>query len=186
MLCRALVVHKVRHTSANGIPLAAEAEDRRFKVLLMDVGLLCRSLGLTLVDLERTEDLTLVNAGTVCEQFVGQHLLHGGRFFEEPDLFFWLREKRQSKAEVDYVMSIGETVIPIEVKAGKTGSLRSLHVFLRDKKRDFGLRFNADKPSLLDAQTSLSDGRQRPFRLLSVPFYLVGQTNRLCGECLSG
>ena len=185
MLCRARVLHKVRHSHANGIPLAAEADDRRFKTLFMDVGMLCRSLGLTVLDIEGALDITLVNAGAVCEQFVGQHLLHGGQLFEEPELLCWMRQKKQSSAEVDYVIAIGETVVPVEVKAGKTGSLKSLHVFLREKKRTFGLRFNADKPSLLDAETSLSDGMQQPFRLLSLPLYLVGQTSRLCRECLS-
>ncbi|MFH0945426.1 MAG: hypothetical protein V2A76_09540 [Planctomycetota bacterium] len=46
------------------------------------------------------------------------------------------------------------------------------------------MRFNADAPSLLDAETSLSDGVQKPFRLLSLPFYLVGQARRLCRECI--
>lgn len=43
-------------------------------------------------------------------------------------------------------------MIPIEVKAGKTGTLRSLHVFLREKNRTFALRFNADPPSLFDGE----------------------------------
>ena len=94
-----------------------------------------------------------------------------------------MREKSQSSAEVDYLISFGETIVPVEVKAGKTGTLKSLHVFLRDKKRSFALRFNADKPSLLDAKTSLADGRNMPFRLLSLPLYMVGQTRRLCREC---
>jgi hypothetical protein len=184
LLCLARVAYRVRHTSGNGVPLGAEADDRSFKVLFMDVGLLCRSCGLTVLDMERAEDLMMVNAGTVCEQFAGQHLLHAGDFFAEPELYCWMREKSQSSAEVDYLISVGGVVVPVEIKAGKTGTLKSLHVFLREKERDFGLRLNIDLPSLLEAETCLAGGDNRPFRLLSLPLYLVEQASRLCRECL--
>jgi len=184
MLCKAGVAYRVRHTAANGVPLGAEADDRDFKVLFMDVGLLARSCGLSVLDVERAEDLMMVNAGAVCEQFVGQHLLHAGEPYEEPDLHCWIRQKKGSSAEVDYVISVGEKVVPVEVKAGKTGALKSLQLFLREKKRDFGLRFNADVPSLLEAETSLADGGNKPFRLLSLPLYMAGQARRLCREAL--
>jgi predicted AAA+ superfamily ATPase len=183
-LCLARIAYRVRHTSANGVPLGAEADDRSFKVLFLDVGLLCRSCGLSVLDLERAEDLMLVNSGSVCEQFVGQHLLHSGEFFAEPELYCWMREKSQSSAEVDYLISVGGVVVPVDVKAGKTGTLKSLHVFLREKQRDFGLRLNTDLPSLLDAETCVAGGGNRPFRLLSLPLYLVEQASRLCRDCL--
>lgn len=85
---------------------------------------------------------------------------------------------------VDYVISVGGVVVPVEVKAGKTGTLKSLHLFLREKKRDFGLRLNTDMPSLLEAETSVAGGESRPFRLLSLPLYLVEQASRLSRECL--
>jgi len=185
MLCKARVAHRVRHTAANAVPLGAEADDRDFKVLFMDVGLLCRSCGLSVLDMEGAEDLMMVNAGAACEQFVGQHLLQAGEPYEEPSLHCWIRQKKGSSAEVDYVISVGEEVLPVEVKAGRTGTLKSLQLFLREKGRSFGLRFNADVPSLLEAKTSLADGGNEPFRLLSLPLYMVGQSRRLCREALS-
>ena len=77
-----------------------------------------------------------------------------------------------------------DQVVPVEVKAGKTGTLKSMHVFLREKRRRFGLRFNMDQPSLLEARTSVTAGAQIPFQLLSLPLYLVGQTHRLCEAVL--
>jgi len=56
------------------------------------------------------------------------------RLFAER-FFYWAREKRGSAAEVDYVISQGREIIPVEVKAGKTGTLKSLHLFLREKGR---------------------------------------------------
>jgi len=182
LLCLARLVHRVRHTHANGIPLGAEAEEKSFKALFLDVGLLCRSTGLGILDLENVEDLLLVNRGALGEQFVGQELLHSAEFFEEPAVYCWMRQKKHSSAEIDYVSAIRDTVYPIEVKAGKTGTLKSMHFFLLKKNRSFALRINSDIPSIFEGVTSLSVGENRPYRLLSLPFYLAGQLQRLCRE----
>lgn len=179
LLSTARVAHRVRHSASNGIPLGAEVKDNVFKILFLDVGLVSTALGLSLLDLERAQDLLLVNAGALCEQAVGQHLLHSQPLYQEPDLFFWTRDKASSSAEVDYVITEGQQIIPVEVKAGKTGRLKSLHSFLREKRRTTGVRFNSDCPSLMNAQTSLADGHNVPFRLLSLPLYMVGQARRL-------
>lgn len=185
LLCRARVAARVRRTAANGPPLAAEEDERAFKLLFLDVGLLLRALGLSLLDLEAARDLLLVNEGAVAEQLVGQHLLYGGEPFEEPALHFWARDDRSAAAEIDYVLAMGPTVLPIEVKAGKTGSLRSLHVFLREKARAFAVRLNSDPPSLLDTTATLPTGDRVAFRLLSLPLYLVGQVRRLVRAALA-
>ena len=184
LLCLALVAYQVKHSHANGVPLGAEADDRTFKVLFLDVGLLCRSCGLNVLDIGKTPDLTLSNAGAVSEQLVGQHLLMSGSSYEEPKLYCWMRDKLNSSAEVDYLTAIGSNVIPVEVKAGTTGRLKSLHLFLSEKKREFGLRFNSDVPSLLEAHASLPGGKAKPFQLLSLPFYMLGQFRRLCAEVM--
>lgn len=184
LLCLARVAHQVRHTAANGLPLAAEADDRHFKTLFLDVGLLCRSLGLSVADIEQPDNVLLVNRGALCEQFVGQHLAFARPAYEEPGLHCWMRRERNSGAEVDFVIAVGPTVVPIEVKAGKTGTLKSMHLFVQEKSRDFALRFNTDTPSLCQAKTSLGAGDQKQFRLLSLPLYLVGQTRRLCRSAM--
>jgi predicted AAA+ superfamily ATPase len=186
LLCLARVAHKVYHSSCNGVPLGAEVDEKNYKVLFLDVGLLCRACGLSLLEFESVDDVILVNSGAVCEQFVGQHLLYSRPFFEEPELYYWSREKRQSAAEVDYVQSIGAQLIPIEVKAGKSGRLKSLHLFLKEKKRTFGLRFSTDLPSLLEAQTAVPGTKPVQYRLLSLPLYMVGQARRLCQEHVAG
>ena len=184
-LCMARVAFKVHHTSGNGVPLAAEADERRFKCLYMDVGLMCAALHLDVLDLGRQEP-TLVNNGAVAEQFIGQHLLHGGPRYQTPSLYYWAREARNAAAEVDYLMAPGGRVTPVEIKAGATGSLRSLHQFLREKRHDFALRFNADVPSLLHDSKRLPDGTALDYHLLSLPLYMVGQARRLAGELESG
>ena len=105
-LCMARIAYKVCHSAANGVPLAAEMNERRFKCLYLDVGLMCGALGLNALDLSR-QDLTLVNAGAVAEQFIGQHLLHSGPSFQTPSLHYWTREAKSAAAEVDYLMALG-------------------------------------------------------------------------------
>jgi len=186
LLCLARVAYRVRHSASNGLPLAAEAREARFKPLFLDVGLMLRALGLNLLDLERHEDVLLVNAGAVCEQLVGQHLMYSGPPYAEPELHFWAREKRNATAEVDYVISESGEVVPVEVKRGKTGTLRSLHLFLREKRRGLGVRLNSEPPSLLTATATLPDSRRLTFRLLSLPLYLVGQVRRMVQAVVHG
>ncbi len=92
---------------------------------------------------------------------------------------YWAREKKNSSAEVDYVITDGTSIIPIEVKAGKGGTLKSLHLFLREKNIPMGIRFNSERPSLLEQKTALPDGKNITYALLSLPLYLVAQTRRL-------
>ena len=127
----------------------------------------------------------MINAGAVCEQFIGQHLLYSRPFYDEAELFYWIREKKMSGAEVDYLITLGPNIIPVEVKSGKSGTLKSLQVFLCEKGRDFGLRFNSGLPSLANTVTCLPDRKRRPFKLLSLPLYMVGQTKRLCSAIAS-
>ena len=139
---------------------------------------------MSVAEIERPEDVLLVNQGALCEQFVGQHLAFSGPCYDEPALYYWMRRERNSSAEIDFVMPVGPDVVPVEVKAGKTGTLKSMHLFVREKDRNFALRFNSDTPSLCRARTSLSTGEQKSFRLLSLPLYLVGQARRLCRAAL--
>jgi len=181
-LCMARIAYKVQHTAANGVPLGAEADGRQFKPLYMDVGLMCSALGLNLLDLQR-ENLSLVNDGAVAEQFIGQHLLYSGASYETPELYCWMREARTSSAEVHYVLAQGKQILPVEIKAGKSGTLKSLHIFFKEKHRRFGLRFNAALPSVLRDAALPGDAEQR-YDLLSLPLYMVGQTRRLLGDYL--
>lgn len=179
LLCRARVTHRVRLTAANGPPLAAEAKDSKFKLLFLDVGLLLQAQGLSLSKLQFEENPLLINEGTVAEQFVGQQLLYSLPPFHEPELFFWARNRKSSNAEVDYLICRGTDIVPVEVKSGKTGTLKSLHMFLREKGRSFGVRLNTEPPSLLETTTALPNGQQVPYALLSLPLYLSEQLPRL-------
>jgi len=184
-LCLARIATKVFHTAANGVPLAAEINPRFFKALYLDIGLLSAALHLNLVDISKG-DLSLVNNGSLAEQFIGQHLMYSGLYYETPELYYWVREAKSAAAEIDYLLVVGQEIIPVEIKAGTTGTLKSLHQFLKEKKRHFALRFNADVPSLLTDKKKLTDGSSLNYQLLSLPLYLVGEARRLTRCCLNG
>ena len=128
----------------------------------------------------------LINSGSICEQYIGQHLLFSQQFFKEPELHYWVREKKGSSAEVDYVIAEGPRIVPIEVKAGKSGTLKSLQIFITEKRPGMCVRFNSEHPSFFKGLTTLPDRQNTPFRLLSLPLYMVGQTRRLIAQATNG
>ena len=181
LLEMARVISLVKHSAGNGIPLGAEVRERVFKPLFLDVGLVSTSLGLSLPGLEVVDDLLMVNKGALAEQFIGQHLLYAGSNYEKPQLFYWNREQKSSSAEVDYLIAYEDKVIPVEVKSGKTGTLKSLQVFVTEKKSSVALRFNAMPPSSSQQKTAIAGKEKVPYRFVSLPLYLVGQSRRLLG-----
>ena len=181
LLRLAKIYYPVFHTSAGGIPLGAQSNEKFQKPLFLDVGLLMSACGMNFTDIEAVDDVVLINSGTICEQYVGQHLLYRNPLYLEPELFYWCREKRQASSEIDYVINFGKTVIPVEVKAGKTGTLKSLHVFINEKKLDMGVRFNTDLPSFNKVPFALPYA-EGSFNLLSLPLYMVEEMNRFIFE----
>ena len=185
LLCKARVAAKSPRATGNGLPFGAGADEKNFKALFLDVGLASLACGLRSRDLVGSaDDLLLDNRGPIAEQFVGQELLAACESWVPRELFCWARERRSSNAEVDFLGASGGHVHPIEVKAGATGRLKSMHQFLAEKGTDFGLRFNGDVPSYVETDFPDSSGVRHPFRLLSLPLYLASESRRLVAERL--
>ena len=106
----------------------------------MDTGLLQRMLELDLTDILVSNDLSLVNRGAVAETFVGTELVKNRSPYQNDNLYCWHREKKNSNAEVDYVISRRGVICPIEVKSGVRGSMQSLRIFLEAKHLEKGIR----------------------------------------------
>jgi len=165
LLTLAGIVRPIYLTKASGLPLGAQINEQRFKINFLDVGLMQNSCGLQ-GRLSIEEDFMQINAGSVAEQFVGQELTAYSDRHQQVGLYFWAREKRGSMAEVDYVINIGSDIFPVEVKSGKEGRLKSLRMFIEEKKSRLGIRFSQDKLSYYD-------------KILSIPLYMVEQLPRL-------
>ena len=176
LLCMARVLSKVIHSHCNGLPLQAEGDPRVYKLLFMDIGLMNAVCGLGWSAVEGMNETRLVNEGAMAEQFVGQHLQDLLSGSPNRELTYWLREGRATNAEVDYVVSFDGRIVPIEVKAGASGSLKSLHQFAAEKGAPVAVRFDAGPPAVQTVHTRVPRaGRQTEvaYRLLSLPLYLV-------------
>ena len=126
LLCKARVIHKIASCNPSGLPLGAGANDKRFKAALLDIGLM-QNLCQVPVDLEwREDDLLAMYRGKLAEQFVAQEMIAS----HAAGLFYWARDARGSNAEVDYLAVRQGRILPVEVKSGAGGSLRSLHLML--------------------------------------------------------
>lgn len=153
LLIMAGLVIPVTHTSANGIPLGAETNPKKRKMLPLDTGLFQRLLGLNISDIILSDDFEAINKGAIAEIFVGLELKKSGSCYWQNELYFWKREEKNSNAEVDYVIQQGKAIIPIEVKSGNKGSMKSMRLFMDEKKIKFGIRCSAENFSSLEQIT---------------------------------
>jgi uncharacterized protein len=144
LLAMAGLIIPVMHTAANGIPLGAQADPKRQKMIVFDTAILQRLLGLKMAEVLLADTFDAINKGAIAEQFVGLELMKAENCFTKPQLWYWHRENPNSSAEVDYVIDKEGIVFPVEVKSGKKGSMQSLYLFLEEKRLDRGIRLSLE------------------------------------------
>lgn len=170
LLEKAGVLQRIFSTAASGFPLSSTLNEKKFKLVYLDVGLANRNSKIDIMTL-LNQEIDFINSGHIMEQYVGQELLAYSPFDEEPELYFWERDKLGSQAELDYVITRHGKIIPLEVKAGKTGRLKSLRIFMEEKKSPLGIRIS-----------------QNPLQyengILSVPYYLLSEMGRILDAVL--
>ena len=142
------------------------------RLQVLDTGMMNYFLGIQ-TEILGTDDLNKIHQGTILEHLVGQELL-AGQFNVLSSLNFWVREKPTSMAEVDYVYPFESQLIPIEVKSGKDGTLKSLHLFIDQTSHNMAIRFYAGKLQLTKTTTPAG----KPYYLLNLPYYLASQTTK--------
>lgn len=146
------------HTAANGIPLGAEINDKFVKYIFLDSGLLLRLLGLEntngqsemskLILVGAASDL--VNKGHITEMVAGLELLKYNSPTQRHDLYYWQNLSRGAQAEVDYVIVKDAKVVPLEVKAGTSGSMKSMYQFMSGKHLEYGIRTSLENFGALE------------------------------------
>ncbi len=143
LLIKAGVIHKIYQSNGQGIPLGATRNFEKFKIILLDVGLTQALLDLNLSDWFLDSDAVFVNKGALIEAFVGQELLAYADSHRDSTLYYWQRDVKGSEAEVDYLIQLQGKIIPLEVKSGKSGHLKSMHLFLETHPdTPYGIRFS--------------------------------------------
>lgn len=145
LLILAGLVIPVTHSSGNGLPIGAQINPKKRKMILLDSGIYQRIMGLKISELLLASDLNLLNKGAVSEQYCGLEILKAYSSYYHESLYYWHREARNSNAEVDYLVQKGNDIIPIEIKSGTKGSMQSMYLFLKEKKSKYGVRFSSEK-----------------------------------------
>lgn len=178
LLNDAKIITKVDYTKASGIPIRSTVDPAVFKLYFLDVGLYNSLLGLSWLSLTKLSGDALLTKGKMAEQFVAQHILYSEGHAKSPHLLYWLREKKASNSEVDFVVQSDMEVYPVEVKSSKSGRMHSLWQFLYEKSLKRGVRFDLAYRDKLVTQHEHSlpipGGNERgtvKAKVLNLPFY---------------
>jgi len=163
---KAFLLSLIYPTTSTKLPIVNELQ-KSPRLQLLDTGLMNYAVGLQ-KEIIGTTDLNTIYQGTVIEHLVGQELL-ATKFEALSALNFWVREKTTSTAEVDYIVNHNGNLIPIEIKSGKEGKLKSLHLFMEESPGKIAIRFYAGELSL----TSIKTPKGKIYTLLNLPYFLV-------------
>ena len=184
LLTKAGILIPVTHTAANGLPLGSEADTSYRKMLLLDTGLMLRLLNMTNGDISEltehilTSDVSdLANKGPMAKTIAGLELLHYRTPNIRHELYYWQRQAKNSQAEVDYISSYRQTVLPIEVKAGTQGGMKSLWMFMREKKLSNAVRCSLENFGTFDYKDKEDGGAIRHIQIC--PLYAISQMEAL-------
>jgi predicted AAA+ superfamily ATPase len=187
LLTLAGIFNVIHHSNASALPLVASENTDVFKLLFVDVGLLNsyyfgaserarrgrRFVGLW----QDGNDMEKNWLGQICEQFIGQSLVAQGSRETRSFPHYWLRENRTGSAELDFLKAYQGNIFPIEVKAGGSGALKSLHTFMAERNFATAVRFDALPPSLqnIEVRTPIKGGdiATAKYQCLSLPLYLA-------------
>ncbi len=127
-LLNAKIIKKIPSLSTITPPYNLNISLKKFKALLLDIGLWQHLIGMSdYLELTKS-DLSNIYRGALAEQFVGQELICAN----DGEIYYWARDKKGSSAEIDYLVTINGKPYPIEVKSGKAGSLKSMHMILEN------------------------------------------------------
>lgn len=162
---KALLLHLVYPQTYPVLPLQPDL-NKSPRLHVLDTGMLNYFVGIQ-QDIPGTAELDNVYHGTMIEHIVGQELL-ARQYSALHGLSFWVKT---SSAEIDYLHRYNGNLVPIEVKSGATGKLRSLHLFMDLAPHQLAVRFYSG-PVNISTITTLN---KKPFYLLNLPYYLVAR-----------
>jgi len=157
------------------LPASADLK-RSPKLIWNDVGLVNYAANIQ-QEIFGSKDILDAYRGKIAEQIVAQELLaHETRVSAQRA--FWVREKKGSDAEIDFILQYDSKLIPIEVKSGHNAKLRSLHLFMDEAPHNIAVRVWS-QPFSIDEVTT-PNGKK--FKLLNLPFYYVGGIREILDE----
>lgn len=183
LLSDAGIIKRVSHTAANGLPLGAEVNDRYRRYIYLDSGLLLRILDMDLGGARQLTELIiagtaedLVNKGGLTEMVLGWELIKYNNPRSQHDLYYWENVAEGTRSEVDYIMVKDLKVLPIECKAGVSGKMKSLHLFMSQKQLTFAVRCSLENFSMIENRDKQNGDVVR--RISVLPLFAVSNLYR--------
>lgn len=174
------IIIPVQMSAANGLPLGAQINPKFTRYDYLDTGLLLRVLAMNYDDDKELTKLILageapelVNKGIVAELTVGLELLKSFSPQSKYELFYWENLERNATSEVEYVIAKNAKCLPIEVKAGTSGKMKSLRFFMNKKNLTTGIRCSLENFGLLEVSDTDETGRQVGRSIGILPLYAV-------------
>lgn len=172
LLEKAMLLELVYPTTATEVPATPEIK-RMPKLVWLDTGLVNYAAQVQ-KEVLGAKDIMDAWRGMIAEQIVAQELLTLTDKVSQKRCF-WVRNKSGSNAEVDYVWVQDSMVYPIEVKSGHNAHLRSLHSFMNHSNQTVAVRIWSQPYAVDEVKTA--DGKE--FKLINLPFYLVGKLDSI-------
>lgn len=161
----AKVIRLIYPTIDTTVPIKQDIK-KSPRLQFLDTGLINYNLKIQ-AQLLSINDLSEAFKGSIIPHLITQELISLNKLNDhKPN--FWVREKRQSSAEVDLVYTYKDNVIPIEIKSGSAGKLKSLHQFINAVEHPFAIRMFAGKFNIEEHTTQAG----KPFYLMNLPYYL--------------
>jgi len=165
---KVLLLHLVYPNTSTTLPFLPDLK-KSPRLQILDTGMLNHFVGIQ-KEILGSDDLSKIYQGTMIEHLTGQELL-ANQYNALSELFFWVKEKKESTAEVDFLISFEGKIIPIETKSGKTGTLKSLHLFMDAAPHNMAVRFYAGDVIISEVKSA----QNKTFFLLNLPYYLVSK-----------
>ncbi len=175
VLEQAMIVTRIHGTPSSQPPFQKNLK-KAPKLLFLDSGLVCYKLGLRLELL--LNELDAIFKGNFAEQLVGQALL-ADTDLTSKGLAYWYRNKKGTDAQIDFLVIQNNQTIPIEVKAGTSGTLKSLRQFILESGSKIGFRIYSG-PLRVEKLAV----HHQPYTLISVPFYLTYRLGHLIKQVM--
>lgn len=187
------IIIPVQMSAANGLPLGAQVNPKFTRYDYLDTGLLLRVLAMNYDDDRELTRLILagdapelVNKGIVTELTVGLELIKASNPQSRYDLFYWQNLERNATSEVEYVTAKDATCLPIEVKAGTSGKMKSLRLFMSKKGLRRGIRSSLENFGTLEVTDTGSNGAAATRTIGILPLYAVWRLPELPLPSLPG
>lgn len=137
------------------------------RLQFLDTGLVNYGLKIQ-VDMLALKDLSDAYKGALIPHLITQEIISlNNTQYVKPN--FWVREKIQSSAEVDLLIHVNSLLIPIEIKSGAEGKLRSLHQFIEKCNHPYAVRIYGGEFKIEKHKTPIN---KKPFYLMNLPYYL--------------